>query len=241
MSALAASITGAGRGGPRSITQVAPASPDESLIRALREVCRKALVTDESRTRRFDVIAQAAIGVDRSQDRRAMVRTSLAKQLRLPPPVLFATQTTRLQPRRSGGAIYLDVSGSMDMLLPSCHAALVPLRRALDLTVHCFSTEVVTAAGSSFDRGLLPTTGGTDLTPVFSHIISRGARGPRRVLILSDGHFGDPPESLSRAVRSLGVAVHLAVVGSGPLHESAKWVASSTRLPAIPSSQGAFR
>jgi hypothetical protein len=128
----------------------------------------------------------------------------------------------------------------MDRLLPACHAALVPLRRALDFKVHCFSTEVATAVGNAFDRGLLPTTGGTDIAPVLSHVLARGTRSPRRVLILSDGYFTDPPRSLCNAVHALGVALHLAVVGPGPLHESAKWLASSTRLPAIPSTPGVF-
>jgi hypothetical protein len=55
--------------------------------------------------------------------------------------------------------------------------------------------------------------------------------GPRRALVLTDGYFTEPTMGSIEALRAAGHELHLGVIGDGPLHDGARWVASATRLP----------
>ena len=51
------------------------------------------------------------------------------------------------------------------------------------------------------------------------------------MLVLTDGYFCDPSPDAVRRLADAGHEIHLGVLGSGPLHDNASWVASATRLP----------
>jgi hypothetical protein len=126
----------------------------------------------------------------------------------------------------------------MDRILPILHAALVPLRRELRPRIFAFSTKVVPVTAREFDRGRLPTTGGTSVVPVLEHAVQHAkhvahAGGETRAIVLTDGYIDMPSGQLVRAIEAHRVRVHLGVAGSGPLHADDAWVASATRLPSI--------
>jgi hypothetical protein len=199
-------------------------------VRVLRAALERAFVEQRTGHRSVRTITRANAGVDRSLDRRAAARVAMARLLGAPTPLIIVEERTRLAPERTAACVYLDVSGSMNGILPALHAALVQLRRLVAARIHVFSTEVHEATWREFESGRLPSTGGTDVTPVLQHVASLGARAPKRCLLITDGFFGDPPNALARSVRELGVAVHVAVADGGPLPRG-EWVASAFNLP----------
>lgn len=221
-----------GAGADEVEVRVERAARDARLVRALRALLVKTLCEGRRGRRELQEEARATVTADRSRDRRAIAQERLAARFGAPAPLLFAdVQRERRVTRRAPAAIYLDVSGSMHGLLPIVHAALVPLRWELAATVHLFSTQAVAARGRDFDRGILRTTGGTDVAPVLQHLAAQGRRAPKRVLVVTDGYFGAPASALADAVRACGIRIHLGVVGEGPLNDGQRWVAGATRLP----------
>lgn len=206
----------------------------EETVRALRALCRKVFASGSARNDVIGVSARDSLSVDRSRDRRAFVRDAVARRLGTPRPLLFTTPMLATAREPGTANVYLDVSGSMAAMLPVLHAALVPLRRQLRVTIHCFSTVVSEVSGAAFDRGRVLTTGGTDIAPPLEHALARRRQGgPRTVLIVTDGEFVAPKQSLVAELRRAGVEVHLGIAGFGPTHHGAAWVASSSRIPAV--------
>ena len=131
-------------------------------------------------------------------------------------------------------AIYLDVSGSMGDAVHRLHAALVPLRRLLAAQVYTFSTTVEPYARDAFVRGRVQTTGGTDITPVLTHLTTLATKGAlQRALLLTDGEVGAPSAAVLKAFRSSAAQLHVGIVGHGTMTK-APWAASVTRLPSQP-------
>jgi len=234
-------ITGrvAGAGGDAAMMQLQRGVRHGALTHALEQLVRRCYVQQDDRVQ-CEAAELPGRGAFPDRDRRAPARTALAKAFGAPRPLLF--DTVRVVQRRvpRGVTIYLDVSGSMSGVLPALHAALVPLRRVVRPRILLFSTLVVEAGGEDFDAGRLCTTGGTDITPVLEHLLQQP---PRRnvantnnsdtdaALVLTDGYFDHPPAAIRSALCTRGLRVHLGIVDNGPLHDTAPWVASATRLP----------
>ena len=142
-------------------------------------------------------------------------RTAAARRL-LGASSLLWRRPEESRARRSQGRFrahaYLDVSGSMDGLLPVLLGLLAPHAAAGRVEVFQFSTRVVPLPAADLRRGRLTTTGGTDLGPALRHALE--VPGLRRALVVTDGYVGTLPDDLVRQVRQAGIAVH--VVLSGP-------------------------
>lgn len=230
----------AGQGSDAFAHQVEKTARRAALERALGALIRRAFSSDARRRGPVVFRDRPARSADPSHGRRAPARVALARAFGAPRPLLFdsTVQERHVTPRDA--LVYLDVSGSMFSILPALHAALIPLRRELRPRIHAFSTDVVAIDALEFDRGLLPTTGGTSITPVLEHLLRDAGTSPvsrmRRTgsaLVLTDGYFGSPDESVVRALTTAGMHVHLAIAGIGPLHDGAAWVATATRLPPL--------
>jgi hypothetical protein len=98
---------------------------------------------------------------------------------------------------RSGGRadVYLDVSGSVDAMLPHLYGALSTLRMYVSPKVHLFSTRVQTIGLDRLCAGEVRTTGGTDLACVLRHVANER---PKKVLIITDGYVGAPGAALAK-------------------------------------------
>ena len=204
----------------------------DRLVRELRTLLHRALIDDPG-TRRFEPDVRDVIAVDPSRDRRAHVRRHLARALGAPDPLLHRGEIITRRARPAGtAAIYLDVSGSMGDMVHRLHAALVPLRRLLAAEVYVFSTTVEGYTRDAFIRGRVQTTGGTDITPVLTHLTAMATAGTMyRALVLTDGCVGTPRSKVQRAFQQSGAVLHVGIVGPGLL-DSAPWAASVTRLDA---------
>jgi hypothetical protein len=86
--------------------------------------------------------------------------------------------------------VYLDVSGSMNDVLPLLYAALVPLLLYVRREVHLFSTKVADVSHDALRRGVSLTTSGTRIGIVTEHML---AQRVQRAVIVTDGWVGDVP------------------------------------------------
>ncbi len=232
LSALDQHSQGAGSGGNIESRRLDRVQKERRLELAIAALLRKSFLRQISGRGRWLQENVSAISVDRSRDRRAGVRHVIARQLGLPQPLLFNSESTRLRPAPCAAPIYLDVSGSMNGLLERLHAALVPLRRQLLPQMFAFSNVVEAISKANFERGVIRTTGGTSIQPVVDHVIETARQsGTRTALVLTDGYFDEPSQQSTAILSSIGIKLHVGVLGGGPLHDSEPWVASATRLP----------
>ena len=226
----------AGGWGPRGdpfLMVIEARRAERRLQKALEKLLRRVFVRD-ARSRRITETVRPALSVDPSRDRRGAGRRLLAERFGAPRPMLFASTVLERRPERTAARVYVDVSGSMSELLPRLHAALVALRRLLAAEVFAFSGDVAPTSLADFVAGRVRSTGGTSIDPVLEHASDLSAcAGASTALLLTDGFFADPRPEIAARLRARGVALHVGVLGSGPLPEGA-WVASATRLPDLP-------
>ena len=219
-----------GEGGVLSQLHVRDADRTPALERALRILLRRAVHGDGTAARRVEWVSREVTVVHRLHDRRAASRHHAARLLGVPAPLLFAGQVTERRMRPGDVTIYVDVSGSMNALLPFLCRSLRALRAEITPTIYWFSTTVVPARPGELETGCMPTSGGTSITAVIRHIATTVPVGTP-VVVLTDGHLERVAPSTHAPIRERGTHIHLGVIGDGPLHDAADWVNSSTRLP----------
>jgi len=149
-------------------------------------------------------------------DRRALLRSTWSAMM----PFSRHQQPT---PTNGGVHVYLDVSGSMDKLLPPLIAVLNAHAAWIQPPLWAFSTEVHPA---TLRRGKLAThtTGGTELACVYAHLRKTKAH---RALVITDGYVENdlpaPPCHLEALIDHKGYAENLEKAGI-----------RVTRLPVFP-------
>ena len=154
----------------------------------------------------------------------------MAQTLGAPTPMLFSGVLLERRPDPVRVTIYVDVSGSMNRVLPYLRRGLLSLRREIQPTLFWISNTVVRASDHDLDRGQLPTTGGTEVGAVITHAVQHLPQGGA-ALVLTDGYVEPVPAARSAALKLASMSLHLGVVGGGPLHARNRWVTSSVRLP----------
>lgn len=123
--------------------------------------------------------------------------------------VTLATKTPE-RPQRA--LVYLDVSGSMSQLLPHLVDLLAaPARQGL-IRVKQFSTQVAAVTPEVLAAGELRTTGGTAIACVLEDIVAERCQ---RVLVVTDGYVGKPPEPLLRELERRKIACTALVPANG--------------------------
>lgn len=136
------------------------------------------------------------------KDRRAIVQRLLGNQ-----PMLYTATTTELAIRASQRIhVYLDVSGSMDSVLPALYGAMHDCRKLIHHKLHLFSTEVADVTLAQLKSGLRITTMGTDINCVAKHIEQHKIR---RALIVTDGLVGETSQDAERILRQTDFAIGL--------------------------------
>ena len=219
-----------GSGEHLGLTPVRDASRTPALEEALRTLLRKAIKPNGAGGTRVSWRQRDVRVVHRMHDRRAACRVRAATLLGAPMPLLFDGHVHERQREPQRVAIYVDVSGSMDRVLPHLRRALLTLRREIEPTLYWFSTVVVAASGNELETGVVPSTGGTAICAVIAHAKHQLPAGSSAI-VLTDGYLESVPAATSAALRRAQVALHVGVVGGGPLHTGAPWLVSSTPLP----------
>lgn len=219
-----------GKGEHVGLTQVRDASRTPALEQALRTLLRKVIKPNGAARTRVSWRQRDVRVVHRMHDRRAACRMRAAALLGAPMPLLFDGHVYEREREPQQVAIYVDVSGSMGQLLPHLRRALLTLRREIEPTVYWFSTVVVAASAHELESGTVPSSGGTAIFAVITHATQQLPAGSAAI-VLTDGHLERVPAATSAALRRAQVALHVGVVGGGPLHTGAPWLTSTTPLP----------
>ena len=147
--------------------------------------------------------AQTFITPIPQRDRRAIVQRLLGLQ-----PLLYAA-TDVCSPVRSSERIhiYLDVSGSMDSVMPALYGAMHDCRGWLHEKVHVFSTVVADISVRQLKSGVRITTHGTDINCVADHLRQHKIK---RALIVTDGLVGRPSDDAAQVFRDTELVVAFA-------------------------------
>ena len=219
-----------GSGDAPSRITVRDAARTPPLERALRTLLRRAIQGDGRTMRRMKWVERDVSVVHRMHDRRAASRLYAARVYGAPAPMLFAGHVSKRKPEAVGVTIYVDVSGSMDALLPHLRRSLHALREEVRPTIYWFSTVVVAAKPGDLEKGSMPSTGGTSISAVLRHI-TMTVPEKMPVVVITDGYLEFVNPAVQRPFRARGTPVHVGVLGGGPLHDRADWVTSSTPLP----------
>jgi hypothetical protein len=123
-------------------------------------------------------------------------------------PLLYVGSTTvrMLTPVGDKVHVYVDVSGSMNGVIDAVYGAVNDCRDWVYPKIHLFSNSISDATPEEIHKGVVRTTGGTDIGCVAGHI---AANKVRRACIITDGWVGKPRggdlKALTRA--KLGVAL----------------------------------
>ena len=135
-------------------------------------------------------------------DRRSTVLRALGTE-----PLFYTGSTThrRRIPMADRVHVYVDVSGSMDGIKDMIYGALIDCKEWLCPSVHLFSNSIADVNHEEIRKGIVKTTGGTDVVCIAEHMKTNDVR---RACIITDGWVGEPRgghhETMSKA--KLGVA-----------------------------------
>jgi hypothetical protein len=155
-----------------------------------------------------DAPVESALPFRSALDRRAEVRAATGEI-----PLLWRAWQHARQHHTAGRVhLYLDVSGSMNRVLPLLYAATVPLLDYIEPVVHLFSTTVADVNRSALRRGFALTAHGTEIKVVTEHMIKRRVR---RAVIVTDGWVGDVPGEHARLLERRRVRVAAVVTHGG--------------------------
>ena len=159
-------------------------------------------------------------------DRRGAVRAAVGLPVLLHRAELAAPTLARAERVH----VYLDVSGSMTLLIPRIYAALRPFLGLLHERVHLFSTEVCDVAPQALIQGRVWGTGGTAIDCVTEHLLQERIT---RALIITDGWVGKVPPSDLRRIKSRRVRFSAAITDPGQTTFADVLAARTFRLPPL--------
>jgi len=190
-------------------------NPAEEAKRAFAMILQRALIqrdgTQQKRAR-TSLPGITGMGVmPNPRDRYARARARLGVQgLLWHQPGVVKARSMSIKARAH---VYLDVSGSMNHLLPHLIGMLIPYVRRGDAAVFQFSTKVEPITLEGLKAGKIRTTQGTSIACVLNHLLETDPP-MRRALILTDGFTGSPHPEALRRLKERGVIVHV-VLPSG--------------------------
>ncbi len=118
----------------------------------------------------------------------------------------YERKVRMLQPRHRA-FVYFDVSGSMGRMIPYLLGLLTPYVAKDQAKLFQFSTIVEPLILKDLKTGLVTSTGGTSIVPVFDHLIEQ-TQVVSRVLILTDGYTGSPTAGQLAELQSRGTKIH---------------------------------
>jgi hypothetical protein len=201
--------SGRDQGGAMARERVPLAVRRTQAVTVLRRAIARVADAGDAGVRRMDATVQASLGpVPQAADRRAGVQRLLGAE-----PLLWQGElAVRAAVPTGRVAVYLDVSGSMDAVLPVLYAALAGCLDAVEPLLRGFSTAIGTLTHAQLRAGLRLTTGGTDIATVTADLL---ARRVRRALIVTDGWVGTVPADHLRELRRRRVRIAVVVTTPG--------------------------
>jgi hypothetical protein len=119
-------------------------------------------------------------------DRRSTILRALGSK------PLFYNGSTEVRRRLPSGDlvhVYVDVSGSMDGIKDAVYGAVNDCREWVHPSIHLFSNSIFEITREEVRKGVVKTTGGTDVCCIAEHMESNKVR---RACIITDGWVGEP-------------------------------------------------
>ncbi|MBT5873337.1 MAG: hypothetical protein HOH43_07940, partial [Candidatus Latescibacteria bacterium] len=119
-------------------------------------------------------------------DRRTTVLRALGSE-----PLFYngSTEVRRRTPSGDRVHVYVDVSGSMDGIKDAIYGAVNDCREWVHPSVHLFSNSIAEVTRDEIRKGIVRTTGGTDISCIAEHMKNNKVR---RACIITDGWVGEP-------------------------------------------------
>jgi predicted metal-dependent peptidase len=173
-----------------AIQEILLEAPNKKIANIIQKAIRYAALTNEGTVNRKALIeTDTMFPYPTLPDRKATVMKSIGQ-----PTLFYRGKIERMTNKPVGRAhLYLDVSGSMDMVLEKIFSGLLPIRQLIHPIVHIFSTEIYDYPLSKILKGHYKSTFGTDIDCVLEHIINNNVKKP---VIITDGYVGEPSQLL---------------------------------------------
>jgi hypothetical protein len=220
--------SGRDQGGAMAEDHVTPGERCRQAVAVLRRtIAAAAGTTDDGVASRIGATSLAVrTPFDAGHDRRAWVQRLSGVE-----PLLFdGSIASRLPVGCEPIRVYLDVSGSMDRVLPPLYAALAACLDSVEPIVYGFSTDVAPLTHAQLRDGLKLTTGGTEVATVTEHLLRTGAR---RAVIVTDGWVGRIPDDHLAEIRRRRLRLAVAVTTPGDPGFASAASLSTYRLPEL--------
>jgi len=165
-------------------------APNKKIANIIQKAIRYAALTNEGTVNRKALIeSDTMFPYPTLPDRKATVMKSIGQST-----LFYKGRIERMINKPVGRAhLYLDVSGSMDMILEKIFSGLLPIRQLIHPIVHNFSTEIYDYPLNKIFKGQYKSTFGTDINCVLEHIIKNKVKKP---VIITDGYVGEPSQLL---------------------------------------------
>lgn len=174
--------------------------PPERLRRLIRSIA--GVGGSSGALRRTSATVNANGAVPRASRRGVVLRALGATPLLHEQPIV---QSRRLAASERVH-VYLDVSGSVDAMIPTLYGAILACRELVHPLVHTFSTVVADLSLAELRRGKVRTTGGTDIQCVAEHL---RAHRIQRAVFVTDGYVGVPNEAARAVLQRARIGVAL--------------------------------
>lgn len=219
--------SGRDQGGEMREERVPPGIRRARTVRVLRQaIARAAGRAGRGLAHRFDASPMPTLSpFDTGRDRRAAVQRLLGAEPLFAAGEPVARQRSPVEQVR----VYLDVSGSMDDVLPALYAALANCLDLVEPVVWGFSTGIGALRHAQLRAGVKLGTGGTEIGTVTAHLLASGAR---RALVVTDGWVGSVPDDHRAELARRRVRLVAAVTHQGDAGFAEAIGAPVLRLPA---------
>jgi hypothetical protein len=221
-------ITGQGQGGRMGYRKHGLTPTGENIRRVFSRTLRLCLGRKpgrEVRKSKTPLPTMMGTGVlPNARDRLAPARRMLGAQSTLwaQPGEIKA----RIPERPSKAYVYLDVSGSMNYILPYLLGLLLPYVYKGRAEVFQFSTEIAAMSLADLRNGKINTTGGTNINCVLEHVLKVVPK-VERVLLLTDGMTGAPTTQLAQSLSEHNLRMNVVLPNNGNLHYAVQQLATS--------------
>lgn len=224
-----------GQGGNMGDWQLNASPTTQAVRRTFANVLRRALGTklgEYRRKERRPIQDITGMGVlPNARDRMRYARAELGV-----PNTLWAQKGTykaRVPERKVKSHVYLDVSGSMSGVLPYLLNLILPYVADGRAEVFQFSTEVDHLPMRDLQKGLVRSTGGTQILCVMEHLLEHSEK-VKRALILTDGYTGRPHHQHIAKIQEDAIQIHLVLPHESPHQYDLQTISKSvTVLPPI--------
>ncbi len=222
-----------GQGGTMADWQIDPYSTNQELRRAFSNVLRLALGREMGEYRRKQrVLIRGVTGkgvLPNPRDRLIHARKVLGSPRTMWEQV--NTYKARVPEKKVRAHVYFDVSGSMSNVLPYLMSLLTPYVSSGKANVFQFSTLVEYLPLRSLRKGIVRSTGGTQINCVMEHMMEH-RETVHRMLILTDGYTGTPYPEAVQAIHEDNKRVHVVLPSESPYKADLESIATSfTILP----------